>query len=180
MLQFRFQGRGGQGAQTAGYIVANAFFRAGKYVQAFSTYGGARRGTPVSTFIRVDDKPIRLRCDIENPDAIVCFDPSLLNKTLFNGVTDTTQVLINSFKQPEHFQHLGDYQISTIDGLSIAKANNLGRFVNSALIGAFAALIKEPKIELLSQIVREMSPVKQEQNVQSCLDGYSLVQRKER
>ena len=180
MLQIRFQGRGGQGAQTAGYILATSFFRAGKYVQAFSTYGGARRGTAVSTFIRIDDKPIRLRCDIENPDAIVCFDPSLLNEMLLKGATSETTLLINSAHPPEHFQAIGDYKVATIDGLNIAQANNLGRIVNSALLGAFAALINLPDLDLLTQVVREMSPVKREQNVQACLDGYKLVQKKGR
>ena len=47
-------------------------------MQSFASYGGARRGTPVSSFIRVDDRPIRVRCDIEQADAILCFDASLL------------------------------------------------------------------------------------------------------
>ncbi|MBI2318822.1 MAG: 2-oxoacid:acceptor oxidoreductase family protein, partial [Betaproteobacteria bacterium] len=71
MLQFFIQGRGGQGAQTAGTILAQMFFQEGKEVLVYSTYGGARRGTPVSSSLRIDDKPIRMRCDIENPDAIL-------------------------------------------------------------------------------------------------------------
>ena len=59
MLQIIIQGRGGQGAQTAGNLLAKAFFAEGKQVQAFASYGGARRGTPVSSFIRVDDRPVR-------------------------------------------------------------------------------------------------------------------------
>ena len=78
MLQIIIQGRGGQGAQTAGTLLAMAFFAEGREVQSFASYGGARRGTPVSSFIRVDDRPIRVRCDIERADAILCFDASLL------------------------------------------------------------------------------------------------------
>src|SRR3972149_5535456 len=65
MLQIVIHGRGGQGAQLAGNLLAMAFFAEGRQVQTFATYGGARRGTPVSSSIRVDDRPIRLRCDIE-------------------------------------------------------------------------------------------------------------------
>ena len=46
MLQIIIQGRGGQGAQTAGQLLAMAFFAQGKQVQCFASYGGARRGTP--------------------------------------------------------------------------------------------------------------------------------------
>ena len=58
MQQIIIQGRGGQGAQMAGNLLAAAFFAAGRQVQCFATYGGARRGTPVSSFIRVDDRPV--------------------------------------------------------------------------------------------------------------------------
>ena len=81
MLELIIQGRGGQGAQTAGSLLATAFYAEGKIVQAFATYGGARRGTPVSSYIRIDDKPIRRRCDVERPDGILCFDAHLLDQT---------------------------------------------------------------------------------------------------
>jgi len=90
VLQIMIQGRGGQGAQTAGNLLAMAFFAEGRQVQAFSSYGGARRGTPVNSYLRVDDKPIRLRCDIEKADAILCFDASLLEgKLLATARPDT-------------------------------------------------------------------------------------------
>ena len=39
-------------------------------MQTFATYGGARRGTPVFSFIRVDDAPIHLRCNIEQAEQV--------------------------------------------------------------------------------------------------------------
>ena len=78
VLQIIIQGRGGQGAQTAGNLLARAFHAQGRHIQGFASYGGARRGTPVTSYIRVDDRPVRVRCDIERADAILCFDASLL------------------------------------------------------------------------------------------------------
>ena len=69
MLQIIIQGRGGQGAQTAGNLLASAFHAQGRHIQGFASYGGARRGTPVTSYIRVDDRPVRVRCDIERADA---------------------------------------------------------------------------------------------------------------
>lgn len=178
MLQFIIQGRGGQGAQKAGEILADVFFREGKYVQAYATYGGARRGTPVSSFIRVDDKPIRLRCDIDHPDVIVCFDPSLLNGPLLKGATEETIVVINSTKPPEHFAELGKFKIVTIDAMAIAQANQLGRIVNSTLVGAVAGLLGQPSIDVLAKVVTETSPAKVEQNVNSCMDGYRVAKER--
>ena len=74
-----------------------AFFAEGREVQSFATYGGARRGTPVSSFIRVDDRPIRVRCDIEQADALLCFDASLLEGQLArDGRGPDTLIVVNS------------------------------------------------------------------------------------
>ena len=175
MLQIRIEGRGGQGAQLAGQIMATAFFGEGKYIQSFASYGGARRGTPVSSFLRVDSLPITLHCDIEKPDAILCFDSSLLDKSLLRGATSQTKIMVNSSKSPDEFRHLGNYTISTVHAVNIARAHNLGRIVNSALMGAFTALIGAPGIDNLLKVVREMSPVKAEENIASCLEGYELI-----
>lgn len=177
MLQFIVQGRGGQGAQMAGDILANVFFREGKYVQAYATYGGARRGTAVSSFIRVDDQPIRLRCNIEDPDVIVCFDPSLLTDVLLKGANEDTLVLINSAQPPEYFNGLGRFRIATIDAMAIAQENNLGRIVNTTLVGAVAGLLGWPSLDVLCDVVSDMSPVKVDQNVKSCKDGYRLTRK---
>lgn len=178
MLQFIVQGRGGQGAQKAGEILAHIFFSEGKYVQAYATYGGARRGTPVSSFIRVDEKPIRLRCNIDNPDVILVFDPSLLNEALLKGAGEETLVVINSTQTPEHYASLGKFKIFTIDGMAIAQANRLGRIVNSALVGAVTGLLGQPDIDLVAKVVGETSPVKVEENINSCLDGYRIARER--
>lgn len=178
MLQCIIQGRGGQGAQMAGEILAHAFFQEGKYVQNYSTYGGARRGTAVSSFIRVDNKPIRLRCDIENPDIIMCFDPSLLNDDLLRGAGENTLVLINSTEPLESYAGMGNFKITTINAMTIAQNNKLGRVVNTTLVGAFAGLIENPDIEVLTKVVAEISPVKTDQNVNACIDGYKLVRER--
>ena len=52
-------------------LLAAAFFGLGRQVQCFASYGGARRGTPVSSYIRVDDKPVRVRCDIERAEEVI-------------------------------------------------------------------------------------------------------------
>ena len=175
MLEIRIEGRGGQGAQLAGQIMATAFFREGKYIQSFASYGGARRGTPVSSFLRVDRLPITLHCDIERPDAILCFDSSLLNETLLKGADTKTKIMVNSSRPPDAFSHLGDYRIITVNAVNIARAHNMGRIVNSALMGAFAALLETPGIETLLTVIQEMSPVKKAENIASCREGYDLV-----
>jgi len=176
MLEILIQGRGGQGAQTAGNQLARAFFAEGKFVQTFSTYGGARRGTPVSSFLRVDNQPIRRRCSIERPSAILCFDDSLLPGLVAQFADQDTLIVVNSRKPAEAYASLGDFRIVTIDGIGIAQNNDMGRIVNSALLGAFAGALGQPSISLLNQVVEETAPTKKQQNLASCKQAYQLTQ----
>ena len=176
MLELMIQGRGGQGAQTAGSLLAMAFYAEGREVQAFATYGGARRGTPVSSYIRIDDKPIHRRCDVENPDAILCFDPHLLDHRLLRGATESTPVVVNSSQPASRFRTLGDYNIYTIDAFRIARDNGLGRFINSALLGAFTAILDAPDIDTVCKTIRDSAPVKKEENARACMEGYRQMQ----
>jgi pyruvate ferredoxin oxidoreductase gamma subunit len=173
LLQIIIQGRGGQGAQTAGSLLAMAFFAEGRQVQSFASYGGARRGTPVSSFIRVDDKPIRVRCDIEQADAILCFDASLLAGPLLATARADTLIVVNSSRTPEEFaENLPGFRVVPIDGVSISRRHGLGRIVNSALLGAFARAIETPRLEVLTRTLIAEAPKLHDENIAACEDGY--------
>ena len=173
MLQIIIQGRGGQGAQTAGNLLAMAFFAEGKAVQSFASYGGARRGTPVSSFIRVDDRPIRLRCDIEHADAILCFDASLLEGRLLATAGPETLIVVNSARTPEQYaKALPGHRVIPVDGLAISRRCGLGRIVNSALLGAFARAIEAPSLGQLERTLVAEAPKLHDENIAACEEGY--------
>jgi pyruvate ferredoxin oxidoreductase gamma subunit len=172
MLEIIIHGRGGQGAQTAGNLLAMAFFAEGKFIQSFATYGGARRGTPVSSFIRIDDRPVRLRCDIESPDAILCFDASLLDGWLLDRAGTDTLIVVNSVKTLADYASLDARRVVPVDGIAIARRNGLRRIVNSALLGAFIRALGAPSLDAMSRTIAEAAPVKQEENVKACVEGF--------
>ncbi len=176
LLQIIIQGRGGQGAQTAGNLLAMAFFAAGRQVQAFSSYGGARRGTPVSSFLRVADRPIRVRCDIEKADAILCFDASLLAGQLLAAAHADTLIVVNSSRAPDYFARtLSGYRVIPVDGISISRRHGLARIVNSSLLGAFARAIETPSLDVLTRTLIEEAPAMHAENVAACEEGYRYV-----
>jgi pyruvate ferredoxin oxidoreductase gamma subunit len=173
MLEIIVQGRGGQGAQTAGNLLARAFFTQGRDVQAFASYGGARRGTPVSSFIRVDQRPIRVRCDIERADAILCFDASLLAPPLLDRADGRTLVVVNSSRPAaEWAAKLPGHRIVPVDALSIARSQGLGRIVNSALLGAFARVIGDLPLPVMQQTMLDHSAKMQQENAAACALGF--------
>jgi pyruvate ferredoxin oxidoreductase gamma subunit len=177
VLEIVIQGRGGQGAQTAGTLLAAAFFAQGRHVQSFATYGGARRGTPVSSFIRVDDRPVRLRCDIEQADAILCFDATLLDARLLAIAHPRTLIVVNSARSGADFaRDLPGYRVLPVDAIAISRRVGLGRIVNSALLGAFACAVGAPALDGLERTLAERSPKLVDENLAACEGGYRAVE----
>jgi len=176
MLEIIIQGRGGQGAQTAGNLLAATFFASGRHVQSFASYGGARRGTPVSSYIRVDDVPVRVRCDIERADAILCFDATLLEGRLLAAADERTLIVVNSGRSRADFARaLPGYRVIPIDAIAISRRAGLGRIVNSALLGAFARAVGDPPLAALQQTIRERSPRLTDENLAACAAGHEAA-----
>jgi pyruvate ferredoxin oxidoreductase gamma subunit len=97
MFAVRFHGRGGQGVVTAAELLASAAFREDRYAQAFPSFGSERMGAPVMSFCRMDDKPIRTREPVMEPDALLIQDATLLHQQdLFAGLRSDGYVLVNS------------------------------------------------------------------------------------
>jgi len=147
MFQVRFHGRGGQGVVTAAELLAAAAFSEGRYAQAFPSFGSERMGAPVMSFCRIDDRPIRTREPVTEPDALVIQDPTLLHQAdVFVGLARGGYVLINATRG---FRQLGldDFEalhiasrLLTVPASSLAMAR-LGRPLPGApLLAALAAL----------------------------------------
>src|SRR6187200_1944760 len=97
MFQVRIHGRGGQGVVTAAELLSVAAFDEGRYAQAFPSFGSERTGAPVVAFCRIDDRPIRLREPITDPDALIVQDVTLLRQLdLFAGLRPGGYALLNS------------------------------------------------------------------------------------
>ena len=175
MLEIVILGRGGQGAQTAGNLLARAFFSQGRFVQTFSTYGGARRGTPVTSSLRVDDKPIRQRCDITRADALLCFDDSLLDAAFLKQAAPDALVVVNTAKPVDALSPSESRRIVPVDGKAIAFRNDMGKVVNSALLGGFCAALGQPGIDTMAQIIEESAPAKKQENVAACHEAFGTV-----
>ncbi len=174
MLEIVILGRGGQGAQTAGNQLARAFFDEGLFVQVFATYGGARRGTPVASSLRADKKPIRLRSDITQADALLCFDDSLLNKAFLKRAKEGALVVVNSARNAQDFPAFGR-RVICVDGKKIAQRNSMGKVVNSALLGAFTAALGQPSLEAMCGVIEATAPAKIPENVASCREAFTLI-----
>ncbi len=181
MIEIRFHGRGGQGSVIASKILAKAFFMEGKYVSSFPYFGVERRGAPVTAFTRVDDKPIRAKYQIYEPDYVIVLDPSLLKAVdVLRGLKKDGWVLINTIKPPEEVKReLKHEKIATVDATSIAIRHHLGSqaapIVNTAILGAFARMSGLVKIETVMEAIRQAAPAKREENALAAKEAYESV-----
>jgi 2-oxoacid:acceptor oxidoreductase gamma subunit (pyruvate/2-ketoisovalerate family) len=169
MIEIRFHGRGGQGAVVASKALAVAFFKEGKYVQAFPAFGAERRGAPVAAFTRVDDTSIQLRNYIYQPDHVIVLDPTLIeNVDVTDGIKAEGIVIINSDRDPEEFRQLGSFFLATVDANRIAVYHKLGTptapIVNTAILGAYARATAMVGIEAVTEAIKESVPSNQDAN----------------
>ncbi len=137
MIEIRLHGRGGQGAVTSAELLATAAINQGKYAQAFPNFGPERRGAPVMAFLRVDDKPIRTRSMIYEPDMSLVLDPSILRLIDVTAGLKEDGVLVTNTKH--NSQELRDElnfscKIATVNANVIAKLGLL--ITNTAMIGS--------------------------------------------
>jgi 2-oxoisovalerate ferredoxin oxidoreductase gamma subunit len=174
MIEIKFRGRGGQGAVVASEILGRAFFLEGKYPQCFSLFGGERRGAPVVGFLRVDEQPILLKCQIYHPDQMIIFDYSLIDETeILQELKPNGSILINSHQGIEFFRQLRKFKIGLIDAGPIARSLGLGATFNTAMLGAYVRLTNLITMKTLTETVKTMAPTKKEENVEAVREAYN-------
>ncbi len=177
MIELRFHSRGGQGGVIAGKLLAAAIFKEGKYVQTFPTFGVERRGAPVMTFVRISDRPIRLRNQVYTPDHIVILDPSLIQFfDVVQGLKEDGIILVNTDKDISTFKFPNQFRPVAINASHIAIAHKLGSItqpiINTAILGALAKVTGLVKIDSLVAAIQEEIPIKTQANIQAALDAY--------
>jgi pyruvate ferredoxin oxidoreductase gamma subunit len=183
MFQVRIHGRGGQGVVTAAELLSVAAFDEGRHAQAFPSFGSERMGAPVMAFCRIDDREIRLREPVMNPDALIVQDPTLLHQVdVFQGLAPSGFILINSTRGFDELG-LGEFvrqfprdHLCTVAATDLA-LTHVGRpLPNAALLGGFAAICGQVRIESVVTAIRERFPGKTgEANVAAARDAYERV-----
>jgi 2-oxoacid:acceptor oxidoreductase gamma subunit (pyruvate/2-ketoisovalerate family) len=180
MIELRFHSRGGQGGVVAGKLLAVAFFKEGKHVQTFPTFGVERRGAPVQTFVRISDHDIRLRNQVYEPDHIIILDPSLIGYfDLTQGLKDGGMILVNTEKEVAEFNFPDKFRPVGVNASHIAVENKLGSLAqpitNTAILGAFAKATGMVNIDSVVAAIKEEAPIKPEANAKAALDAYHAI-----
>jgi len=156
MLEIRLHGRGGQGAVTAGELLAKTAGNEGKWSQSFPKFGVERRGAPVQSYCRIDEhERIRLHQELYEPDVVVVLDASLLEAVdVASGLKEGGTIIVNTNLGKDEIGLKGNFEVYTVDATSIAR-ETLGRpIVNTAMLGAFAKVTGAVTLDALIEEVK--------------------------
>lgn len=153
MIEIRFHGRGGQGVVTAARLLAEAAFLEGKYCQAFPFFGAERRGAPVVAFARIDNKPIRARAQIYEPNHVVVLDPTVLKAVnVVSGLKRGGLAVINAKKIPNELEGT---KLALIDATAIAIETLGVPITGTAMLGALAKATGVVSLDSVAKVMEK-------------------------
>jgi len=184
LFQIRLHGRGGQGVVTGAEMLSIAAFLEGCHAQAFPSFGSERTGAPVVAFCRIDDREIRLREPIMEPDALIIQDVTLLHQVdVFGGLKPRDgYILINTTRGFDALG-IGEFvsgfrpeRLCTVPATELA-LKHVGRPVpNAALLGGFAAVTGMISLKSVAAAIRDkFSGRVAEGNIAAATAAYEIV-----
>ena len=183
MFQIRIHGRGGQGVVTSAELLSVAAFDEGRHSQAFPSFGSERMGAPVMAFCRINDKPIRLREPVMEPDALIIQDSTLLHQVdVFAGFKRDGYILINTSKSftalgiAEFVKDCRQERLCSVPATDLS-IKHLGRpMPNVPLLGGFAAISGGIKLESVVAAINDRFTGKvAEANIAAATEAYQIV-----
>ena len=179
MKEISIHGRGGQGSVVLAQFMAIAALEDGKYGQAFPFLGGGgeRRGKPIMAFCRLSDQPIRLRSRVSKADYVILQDVTILDEVdVVAGLKPGGVLLVNTDKTAEDMGLKGDFRVVSFSADELAR-EILGRpIMNTALLGAFAAMTGELSLDATLKAVQSKFPgALGKKNVQVVERSYQML-----
>lgn len=184
VIEIRWHARGGQGAVTAGRLLAEMALEQNLYFQAFPEYGPERMGAPITCFNRLSREPINIYGSVENPSVVVVVDPTLLDSVNFTtGLGSGGQIVVNTAEPPADLQRrlqLTDFHVYTVNAATISQ-ETMGRVMpNTPILGALIRVLGVIPLEQASAFLQKsfserFNPRVAEQNVQALKRAYAEV-----
>ncbi len=177
-VSIRMEAIGGQGANTAGKVLAEAaVLGMGFAGNHFSSFGSEKRGSPVRSFVRfsTDGRPIRSASFIQNPDLLLIFHENLIHThpEVLEGVSDRTELVLNTSKKARDLSFPKDIQLHSlhlVDASAIAQ--KIGCGLNAVMLGASAQVVPEVDKEILASTLKNYFARRSPQASQKNAEGF--------
>jgi pyruvate ferredoxin oxidoreductase gamma subunit len=183
-VSIRMEAIGGQGANSAGKVLAEAaVLGMGYNGNHFSSFSSEKRGSPVRSFVRFSTNkfPVRSASFIKNPDILMVFHESLLSthQEVLSGTTENTDLILNSNKRPSEIEFPTGTQLRkvyTFNATSIAMNSKCG--LNAVMLGAVSSICPEVSRKVLQDTLdRYFSSLSSEIRANN-IHGFKNAQKK--
>lgn len=139
MKEIRFHGRGGQGVVKGAQTLVQSIVKEGRYAHFIPYFGVERKGSPVFGFCRIDDKDIRPKTQVYEPDCMIIFDDTLIGDgEIFKGFKDQGILIINTKKKLEELNLPSSYsKAALVDATGITLDAIKRNIPNAAMLASF-------------------------------------------
>jgi len=179
MKAIRLHGRGGMGTVKASEIIVYANVARGRYGNSIPFFGFERQGAPVTAFVRLDDRPIRPKTQVYEPDCVIVLDPTIQNAVdVFAGMKTGGVLVINSASEPSDIEVPESVGVvAAVDATALAIAVLGTPITNTAMLGALVKATEWIELGDVKSKVREYWGAKNEQVVQEAYDRTKVFVR---
>lgn len=162
---------------TSAELLALAAIAEGKYAQAFPSFGPERRGAPVQAFVRTNDKPIRVRAEVRQPDVVAVLDAGLLDiVNVTDGLKDSGTIIVNTKKTSEEIKaRFGKWKVAVVDASTIARETIGVPIVNTTMIGAILRATDMVNMASLEEPLKHRFGGRASGNLQACKKAYEAT-----
>lgn len=185
--EIRFESIGGLGGNVAGQILAEAaVLRQGFNGANFSSYGSEKKGSPVTTFIRLCEceKEVRSNSPVERPHLLAIFHEELAGlRGTTEGLYPDSVVVVNTNASPELMRdiiELASGTVVTLDAMKIAIEEKSR--INTAMLGAITRasgfIDKNAVRDVIAETFCAKYPSLVEPNLRTFDRGYNEIESK--
>lgn len=177
MKEIRMHGRGGQGVVKSAQVIVKSVVNTGGYSHFIPFFGVERKGSPVFGFLRIDDKDIRVKCQVYEPEVLLVYDDTLLPMpTTFAGMRDGCIVIINTTKPLSELNIPANAGVVALVDASGIAIKEVGRNIpNSAILGAFAKVAKLVDWDALQKEIEATFGAKNVNAAKAAYDSVKIV-----
>jgi pyruvate ferredoxin oxidoreductase gamma subunit len=167
-------GRGGEGVVLASQLLADAFARAGWWVQSFPEFKAERRGAPIAASLRWDDRPIHRRYKVARCDVLLVVSPAAPSDDVLRTVKEGGLVVLN---HDARFAHDGPFRVARVPASRIALEQGVlspeGRPMgNVAVLGACLRLVAPEILPHLRAAIADRMGARAPANVAAAREGF--------
>ena len=170
----------GPGRRLRRRMLSVAAFLEGRYAQAFPSFGSERMGAPVMAFCRIDDKEIRLREPVLEPDALIIQDATLLHQVDLQWLACTR---VHPAQLDEELRRTGPRWIrAAFSNIGCARSGHRARAEARRPFGAergaprrFAAITGVIALKSCGRNPREIPAAIAEKNVAAATEAFDIA-----